>query len=306
MSGSRNETLYGNNVDFSGQAIPSPTMVSDGQLLIGATASPNIRVATLTAGTGVSITNAAGSITIGLSGSGVAVEHLTGNNGVVLNPDGSNNFTTIGTGSITIAGVGSTLTTQLTGISNNAIQIGAGTATLTQLGPTNRAVLTTGATGIPALTPLTDGQIIIGSSAGAPAGANITSTGGTVTVTNGSNTINLEVALGGFTWTDVTGATQAMSVENGYITDRGGGVVYTLPATASLGAEMIVMGKLGLATITPNANQQILIGSASGAVGATGTAVATNVGDCITLIATTSGASTVWRAVSFVGNWTLN
>jgi len=37
--------------------------------------------------------------------------------------------------------------------------------------------------------------------------------------------------------------------------------------------------KAGLATITPNANQQLLIGSASGTVGATGTAVSTNAGD---------------------------
>lgn len=38
----------------------------------------------------------------------------------------------------------------------------------------------------------TDGQIPIGSSIGAPAMANITSTGGTISVTNGHNTINLE------------------------------------------------------------------------------------------------------------------
>ena len=40
----------------------------------------------------------------------------------------------------------------------------------------------------------------------------------------------------------MTGATQAMSVENGYITDRGAGVIYTLPATAALGSEIIVVG----------------------------------------------------------------
>lgn len=177
---------------------------------------------------------------------------------------------------------------------------------MSALATTNRASLSTNSTGVPTWLALTDGQIVVGSSAGSPAAANITSTGGTVTVTNGSNTINLEVTTGGFTWTDVTTATQAMSVENGYITDRSAGVVYTLPATAVLGAEIIVMGKLGITTITPNANQQILMSSASGTVGVTGTAVGTNVGDCITLIATTSGSSTVWRAESFVGNWTLS
>jgi hypothetical protein len=118
-----------------------------------------------------------------------------------------------------------------------------------------------------------------------------------------------EVGVGpvsGLTWTDVTGATQTLAVENGYLTDRAGGVTYTLPATASIGDTIKVVGKLGLATITPNANQQILIGAGSGTVGVTGTAVSINVGDCIELICTTSGASTVWRADSVVGTWILN
>ncbi len=126
-------------------------------------------------------------------------------------------------------------------------------------------------------------------------------------VTINSSTGQLGVAGGSVvgTWTDVTGATQTLAVGNGYITDRGGGVTYTLPSTASLGDVIEIVGKAGLATITPNANQQINIGSASGTVGVTGTAVATNAGDCIQLRCTTSGASTVWRAQNFVGNWTL-
>jgi hypothetical protein len=43
----------------------------------------------------------------------------------------------------------------------------------------------------------TNGQILIGSTAGAPAWANITSTGATVTITNNANSINLETAGGG-------------------------------------------------------------------------------------------------------------
>lgn len=109
----------------------------------------------------------------------------------------------------------------------------------------------------------------------------------------------------GISWNDVTGATQTLAVQNGYVTDRGAGVTYTLPASATLGAVIKIVGKLGIATITPNANQQILIGSSSGAVGVTGTAVANNVGDCIELICITAGASTVWRAASVVGTWTL-
>jgi len=113
------------------------------------------------------------------------------------------------------------------------------------------------------------------------------------------------LASGGLTWTDVTGATQTLVAENGYITDRGAGVTYTLPASGAIGDEIKIVGKLGIAVITPNANQQILIGSTSGLAGVTGTATATNLGDCIELICITSGASTVWRADSVIGTWTV-
>lgn len=70
----------------------------------------------------------------------------------------------------------------------------------------NRAVLTTSATGVPALTPLaTDGQLIIGSTAGAPAAANITSADSSVTVTNGSNSISLTVTGGTTVGKTITG-----------------------------------------------------------------------------------------------------
>ncbi len=106
-------------------------------------------------------------------------------------------------------------------------------------------------------------------------------------------------------WTDVTASTQTLAVSNGYATDNAGGVTYTLPSTAAFGDIISIVGKLGIAVITPNANQQILIGSVSGTVGVTGTATATNVGDCIQLRCITAGASTVWRAEGYVGTWTL-
>jgi hypothetical protein len=108
----------------------------------------------------------------------------------------------------------------------------------------------------------------------------------------------------GFPWTDVTGATQTIATNNGYITDHAN-VTYTLPATANIGDTFIIMGKLGITTIAQNANQQILMGSASSTVGVGGSVAGTNVGDCITLVCITAGSSSVYRAQSFVGNFTV-
>lgn len=42
------DVFYGDNVDFTGNVVPAATMLSDGQLLIGATAGRHIKVGTLT------------------------------------------------------------------------------------------------------------------------------------------------------------------------------------------------------------------------------------------------------------------
>ncbi len=108
----------------------------------------------------------------------------------------------------------------------------------------------------------------------------------------------------GFIYVDVTTPTQSMLVGRGYVTDNSGGVIYTLPSEAVLGDTILIIGKIGLSTIIQNANQQILMGSNSSTV-SSGSAVGTNVGDCIELVCITPGSSTIFRARNWVGNWTL-
>lgn len=72
MSGFTNEVVNAKNVDFSGGSPISGKMVSDGQLLIGRTTlnagGTNIDVGTITAGSGITVTNGAGTITISATG----------------------------------------------------------------------------------------------------------------------------------------------------------------------------------------------------------------------------------------------
>lgn len=63
-SGFTNDVMHAENVDFRGVHPVQPQMISDGQLLIGSTASPNIRANHLTAGAGITITNGPGTISI--------------------------------------------------------------------------------------------------------------------------------------------------------------------------------------------------------------------------------------------------
>lgn len=62
--------VWADNIDTSGGNPATEQVTTDGQLLIGSTASPNIRVGTITAGSGISVVNGSGSITISATASG--------------------------------------------------------------------------------------------------------------------------------------------------------------------------------------------------------------------------------------------
>lgn len=70
MAGFDNDTMYANNVDFTGSTTPAPQVLNQGELLIGSSIAPRIRVATLTAGANITITNGDGTITIAATGGG--------------------------------------------------------------------------------------------------------------------------------------------------------------------------------------------------------------------------------------------
>jgi hypothetical protein len=90
----------------------------------------------------------------------------------------------------------------------NQILYSSAANTITGLATANRGVLTTGATGVPVVTALaTDGQLIIGSTAGAPAAASLTSLDSSITITPGSNSISLTVAGGTSVGKTITGNT---------------------------------------------------------------------------------------------------
>lgn len=182
-----------------------------------------------------------------------------------------------------------------------AVVAGGGTGSVTF--NINGAVFSnTTTTGALQAATLTSGQLLIGGTT-TPAAATLTAGTG-VSIVNGNNAITIN-ALGVVnTWVDATSATQAILVQTGYVTDHVN-VAYTLPATAVLGDTFQIVGKLGITTINQNAGQQLLIGNASSTVGVGGSFTGTNVGDSIQFVCITAGASTIWRASSAIGNWTV-
>lgn len=219
---------------------------TDGQVIIGATGGSPLW-ANLTAGLGISIVNAANSITISATGGGF-VSTLTGDVGGAVSPTAGGNINIVGSALVTTTGtpaaneieIGLTgaVASQFVGNAGVAVPVagtlnvlGSGALTTTAAGNTvtvsfsggsplqtltpnsggavsptagninvvGTNVITTTNSGASTLTASltngTNGQLLIGGGA-QPLWGNLTSSGGTVTITNGPNTINLEATAG--------------------------------------------------------------------------------------------------------------
>lgn len=126
-------------------------------------------------------------------------------------------------------------------------------------------------------------------------GMNITGAGNNVTFTT--------TGLGLF-WSDVSGTTQAMAVNHGYVADNGALVTFTLPVTAAFGDIMWVVGRGGGGwAIDQNAGQQMILGGLSTTVGVGGSISSTNQRDSVLLLCTLQ--DTEFTVLTAVGNPTI-
>jgi hypothetical protein len=152
-------------------------------------------------------------------------------------------------------------------------------------------------------TTYTDGQLLIGKTAGNTLNKSTLTAGSNISITNGSGTITIASTGGGLTYAEETGATKTIVVAHSYGANRGGGVAFALPAAATIGDEFQIVGIAGLWSVTQAAGQQIMYGSTNTTGGVGGSITATNAGDCIN--AKCIITDTTWRITSSVGNLTV-
>jgi len=299
--------------------------LTNGQLVIGSTGATPVAASLTAPAAGITITGGAGSVTFALADDLSAVEGL-GATGIVSRTAADTWTTTSITQHAVLIGdtgevpanlgpltngqlvIGSTGVAPVAATLSNGNNItwttGAGTLTGNLTGTTDHTVQVGNATGsLTSLAAATNGQLIIGSTGADPAVANLASADGSVTITNGAGTIDLAAATG-LTWSVETGAAVAAAVNYGYITNRAGGITYTLPTTAAVGSIIKICSISGLATIAQNAGESIVFGLQTTTVGAGGSLVMTDDGDAIEIVCTV--ADTTWAVLSSVGNWTVN
>jgi len=163
---------------------------------------------------------------------------------------------------------------------------------------TNGVVITNNVSPLGKTAPGLAGQVLIGATGAAPAFNTITSTGGTITFTPGVNTLNMEAAGGAFgiAWVEVTGASQAMAINTGYIANHASLLTFTLPTVAAVGSIVRVVGKgAGGWSITYTTNQIIHFGAVNTTI-TTGSLSSSQQYDAVELVCTV--ANLAWTVAS--------
>jgi len=160
------------------------TAAADGQLIIGGTGVvPAWGTVTSSDGT-LTITAGQNTLDITRTGGGGTVDFIT-DSGTATAAGGQINV--LGGTNINTSGAGMTVTVNL----DNSINI-----TGLQVNTFTEGILESDATGVISSTAGTDGQLIIGATGAAPDWANLASAEGSIIITNGANSINLESAVG--------------------------------------------------------------------------------------------------------------
>jgi hypothetical protein len=184
------------------------TSFTNGQLLIGNSTGNTLTPATLTAGSGVTITNGSGAITVAFTG------------------PGSGSVT-----SVDVSGGTTGLTTSGGPITSSGTVTLAGTLAV--------------ANGGTSLTTLTANNVILGNGTSAPTFV-APSTTGNVLTSNGTTWASSAPAAGGITYTTTKTANYTASTNDGVLTNTtAGAFTVTLPASPSNGAQVIVADVAG-------------------------------------------------------------
>lgn len=178
-------------------------------------------------------------------------------------------------------------------------------------GGTGRATLTAGAvlvgngtSPVAMIGPLTDGQLLIGNTAGVnPTPATLTAGAG-ITVLNAAGAITISAASTSFTWSTIT-ASQTLAINNGYVcVSAGGALALLLPPVAAVGSviEVTLDGATSW-TVTQAAGQQVRLGVSQTTAGAGGSLASTAQGNSIRLVC--SVANLKFNVISSIGNITV-
>lgn len=196
-------------------------------------------------------------------------------------------------------------------IASNAVLIGNGVGAVSSVSPTNppgSLLQSSGTSAPPAYTSAIypssaqSGDLIYGSATNTYSRLNIGANNQILAVSSGIPAWT-NASPEYLSWNNVTGTTQAIVVNNGYLANNASLVIFTLPATAVQFSKIQVIGVgAGGWKITLNNSQKITWLGSSSTVGTSGFIASVDVNACVTLRAVVGGAATFWVVEQSEGN----
>lgn len=122
---------------------------------------------------------------------------------------------------------------------------------------------------------------------------------------NSDGTFSNVTAGGGITWNNVTGTSQSMAINNGYIANNASLVTMTLPAVAAVGSVIQVAGAgAGGYKVAQNSGQTIHFGTSATTTGTGGSVTPQTQYEAFTLLCII--ANTDWMVFGAQGNPFIN
>ncbi len=202
---------------------------------------------------------------------------------------GSTNGQILQVNSAAATGLSWSTATYPTTITANQLLYSTSSNVVGSLSAGTSSVLVSNASSVPSWTSaMTNGQVVIGSTSGTPVPATLTA-GTNISITNGSNSITIASTAVSLSWTTVTGTSQAMTSNKGYIANNASLVTFTLPSSPNVGDIVAVVGEgAGGWQINAAATQTIYVGNVNSSSDGTGYIASTTPQDAIQLICYTS------------------
>jgi len=279
-------------IDISAAYVGQTSITTVGALSTGSLTTGFTAVNVAQGGTGVATTTAYGVLTGGTTATGAFQNAGAGLAGQALLSGGAAALPAYSTATYP-------LTTTI-----NQLLYSSSASVITGLTTANKAVLTTGATGIPVLTAIaTDGQIIIGSTAGVPAAATLTQGTG-ITITNAGNSITIAATATGVTIVNQNSGSVTMAANSEYYINNGASLVtLTLPASAAVGDTYTIVGQSSGGWIVAEASGQTIHSNGNATTTTTGTLASTNQYNSLVLKCIV--ANTTFSAVNINGSLTI-
>lgn len=183
----------------------------------------------------------------------------------------------------------------------NTIMYASSANVLGVITPVNSSTMVSNGSGVPSWQAMSAGEVLIGTTSGAPV-ASVINSGTGIVVDSSSGSITISATGGGLATVSISGTSQVAAVSTKYIALNAGQTTLTLPSTYAVGDIIVLIGastNTGGWIVQASSGDTIRVNNATTSSGGSVTCTAT-AGQCITLVCDIANTSWIMMSTSSV------